>query len=319
MTVRFRPFRFDDEDYAVLTAIRRTEGHSGRKIGELREYDASTRAVGKQIWRVIAETDGQPVGCASYRELQNYAAVGRRLVWISVLETHRCGGIGRALWGELYRSAKVAGVDHFMVELRCPSAGYLLADDLGFRETERMVEQSINPQESGPQQLPDANGLCIMTLAELKAQPDWLERVYELFCDVSRRVPSPVKFVPPGLEQFERTDLTSPMADHDQYLIAVAPSGQWVGFTELRCTEAGVRTAMAQWLTGTRAGWTGQGVASLLKCKSVETARAAGVTSIWTTTSVTNAAMIGANRRAGYRDTGTWVFMEKTEDVGQTE
>lgn len=313
MTLQFRPFRFDDDDYEVLATVRMAEGTSGSKIGSLREYDASTRAVGKQVWRVIAEFDGQPVGCGSHRELQDYAAGGRRLVWVSVLESHRRRGIGRALWAELYRSARADGVDHFMMEIPWPSAASALADDLGFRETERLVEQCVNPQEAAGTQSLVANGFRTLTLNELKTQPDWLDRVYDLFCDVRARVPSPLRFVPPGVEAFKLTDLASPMADHDQYLICIAPSGEWVGFTELRCAAAGVRTTMTQWLTGTRAGWTGQGIASQLKCASVQRARAAEVMSIWTTVSVTNAVMIAANRRAGYKDTGTWVFMEKTE------
>jgi RimJ/RimL family protein N-acetyltransferase len=206
-----------------------------------------------------------------------------------------------------------------MIEVKTDSPGLSLTLSEGFLETERMVEQRVDPQivdgvplELAMNRLPE--GLSIKSLGELKTLPDWVDRAYRLFCDVRGRVVSPVAFVAPPLEEFINTELQTVVADHDNfYLVAVAKNGDWVGFTELRYEQPEDKSTLAQWLTGTHRDWTRRGVASALKAASVLRAKRAGVTDIWTSTAVENAAMIRANERSGYVASGGWSFLERRE------
>ena len=79
---------------------------------------------------MVAEADGEVVGCAGFTNICNEANIDN----VVVAESHRNRGIARALLNELISRGEADGVETFTLEVRVSNAAAIrVYERLGFR------------------------------------------------------------------------------------------------------------------------------------------------------------------------------------------
>ncbi|MDB5045074.1 MAG: acetyltransferase [Deinococcus sp.] len=150
-----------------------------------------------------------------------------------------------------------------------------------------------------------ALGVRVRSLAELReaGTPDLPRRLHALMSDVRQDVPRSEPATPLTFEVFEEAVLNDQGLLPGAYLIAEAPSSQWIGQSTLFRSEASLDVLTG--LTGVTRDWRGQGVATLLKLHIVRVARAlaaeaGGEVFLRTDNASDNAPMLAINDRFGF-------------------
>lgn len=110
-------------------------------------------------------------------------------------------------------------------------------------------------------------GLQIRTYPELAEDSDRDAKICELGNAVLADVPPRGERTPLTIEQYIRTRLRRPGKLPDAMFFAVAPDGEYVGMTELSCSDSGDPAILAVGLTGVRAPWRKQGIALALNAR----------------------------------------------------
>jgi len=112
MALTIRPAEPDDAE-CVVAMIRALSRHDGEPNPGLTEEDFRRDGFGpeRNFWTLIAELDGQPVGCAAYNRAYSleWAAQGCYLLDLYVNESVRRHGVGRALVEAVCRAARERG------------------------------------------------------------------------------------------------------------------------------------------------------------------------------------------------------------------
>ena len=112
MAITIRPAEPDDAE-CVVAMIRALSRHDGEPHPSLTEDDFRRDGFGPEpaFWALIAELDGQPVGCAAYNRAYSleWAAHGCYLLDLYVTEEVRRQGVGRALMEAVCRDARGMG------------------------------------------------------------------------------------------------------------------------------------------------------------------------------------------------------------------
>jgi mycothiol synthase len=240
----------------------------------------------------LAFLDDKPAGIGVGRPS---SVAGTNFAMVRVLPELRTRGVGSALLASVSGDARAKG--------RHELWGRILADDAasrqfvenrGFSELGRERDIVLHVRRA-PVAADDPGGIEFATLAE---RPDLVRDVYELDLEVAPDVPMHGDHEPTTFERWHADNLEGPGAMPDAYVVALA-DGAVIGYTALR--RRGADTAEAEnLLTAVRRDWRRRGIATALKQRQIERARAAGIEQIFTTNDETNVAMRGVNQRLGY-------------------
>ncbi len=117
-------------------------------------------------------------------------------------------------------------------------------------------------------------------------------------------------YTPISREQFVDSELHHPNLVPEAYFLAKRED-RYVGHSYLRRVP-GQPSALHQGFTGTRREVRGRGIATELKRRAVEYARASGVESIDTSNDSLNQAMLAINAKFGFERFDERVFGERT-------
>jgi GNAT superfamily N-acetyltransferase len=261
----------------------------------------------------VADVEGGIGGYASLWRQQE----GRARVNLLVARAWRRKGIGSALLTEAERLA--AGPRALLharaMEENAEALAFLAAR--GFEETNRMVRLRLALEEAVVEPLLPvavaARGVVLTTLAEERARvPDADERLRLLVAAAATGRADPYSqepAAPPPGEAYESAQQIIAYYDprsEEAFFLARAEE-HYVGLSFLaQCVES---DEVFQGDTAVHPEWRRQGVATALKLRGIQYARAHALRAIRTSTA--SAGMLALNERLGFRRTGAEVRLVK--------
>jgi GNAT superfamily N-acetyltransferase len=293
-------------DYSAVAAILdAVEPEAKASADDLRRSDESIRAGGLVSERLLAETEGRPVGYAVYGQMDWCADPSVWVVLVKVVPEARRRGVGHALHSEVERLADAAGIPNFFAEVREDEvSGAAFAQHLGY---ERIGEESESWLDLESHRVPDSSavvphrldGIRIQTLAQLReSDSDWFDRFRRLYAALEADIPSPYPNRAVPTVTFRARHVDAPNVRPEGVFIALDGT-EWVGLTELLAIDREPRW-LQQELTGVVSSHRRRGVATWLKTIALEWARDEGYERIRTSNSSLNEGMLAVNAQLGF-------------------
>jgi GNAT superfamily N-acetyltransferase len=192
-----------------------------------------------------------------------------------------------------------------------------LLDKLGFENTKRYPNSHLTVADFDPQPFVSAfdkivgNGITIQTVADLKQRDaDWQERIYELHWLIIRDVPFTTPPTKTSFDTFISGWVDRPGVLFDGWFIAVdEATGDYVGMT---CSwkMMGDAEKLMTSVTGVTRERRRQGIATALKLRGIEHAKAYGAR-ILETQNEENNPMYDLNLALGFVPQPAWLDYEK--------
>jgi GNAT superfamily N-acetyltransferase len=186
----------------------------------------------------------------------------------------------------------------------------------GFAQRRKTWQSRLDLTKSELSIFPDrskdlsAQGIKFTTIsAEVADRADVRARLYRLSLLVSADVPRLGDYTPVSFEQFVEYDLEGPSVLPDGFFLARADD-EFVGMSSLERDLARPDTLRVGF-TGTHPNFRGRGIASELKRRAVEFARAGGYRFLVTHNDSLNSRIWTINEKLGFRPEITWLEGEK--------
>lgn len=284
---------------------------------DIRDREAEIDPARYVFVKLIAEdrASGEVVAVGNYHQLPWSFHPDRYRTRLNVHPAWQGRGIGRALMERMLadlRGRDAQWVKAYVREDHARAVAFVRR--FGFSEFARSFESRLDVQrcDLSPfahygQKVVDL-GISLTTLAdELRARPDCLSAVYEMHCILDMGAPrdDPGLPTPPSYADFRRSSVDSPMALHDAYFLAKYGE-MYLGESVLKRTDADPAW-LHQELTGVIPDCRGLGIATALKVRTVEYAKAHGHRVIQTWNSSKNGPMLAINGKLGFVRQPAWM------------
>jgi mycothiol synthase len=306
-------------DYPAIAAVLAAESPGWGATADELAYDDAHRDQRYYHAMLVAETLNEPTplmaGVAFVGHETMAHREGKFLVNLRVDPAWQGQGVGKALYqAVLDHLAPLAPQElHADVWQAHPRSARFLTER-GFVEVWRRIDNTLavtnfdfTPYAELEARL-HASGITIQAYAELAADPDRLQKLYELDAILWQDVPYfgqiPVKR---SLPEFKAQEVDHPHYLPEACFIAVK-DGEFIGYSNLTENVEGLNTEM----TGVLRAYRGQGVASLLKLAAIRYTQAQGHQQLGTVNDAVNIAVIRLNEKFGFRPTGGMIrFAQK--------
>ena len=321
-----RPFRDDDREPLVAIFNRDRPPHRHQTPQGWARWDALRKPdlVDLRLCAAEPETD-HPVALLGAVDLNTTPFKMADVVDfdISIAHEYRRQGLGRRLYDLAYAFACERGAKRLVTGFREwtpeePAIGFLTRR--GFAEQERETPSFLDlaAWDETPflpaLEKAEAGGAKIFAYADVEDSDENRHRLYELqrdlIYDIPRRDDQPFTFEP--YEDWLKFLLERPDWRPELCLLA-SVDGEWAGqchvVPKLEFPHVGM-----QWLTGTRQNFRGRGLATAMKVRAYQRARAAGVTTMTTENHEDNAPMLAINRKFGFTPEPAMVRYNKVLD-----
>ncbi len=309
-----------EDDYpAIARIVTLVDPENPRSAEELRHSvrSFSPPPLFRRVLLAEAPDADHPIAYATMNQLSQNYHPRKYQVGVSVAPSHQGRGIGSRLFDLLLSEAQAR--DALLLWARAfgdRSASLRFFASRGFVEQSRFRRSRLDLTQPSPSPLPDrsgtlaAEGIRVATLAELGPErPEVRERYYALHREASRDTPGPGEATDLPFDQFVELELDGPGAMAEGTFLAVA-GDRYVGVTTLE-RRAGRPDELHVGFTGTLPAYRGHGIATELKRRSVEFARAQGFRSLSTGNALENAAIWSINERLGFRTVQIYVDGER--------
>jgi GNAT superfamily N-acetyltransferase len=321
---QLRPFR--EEDYDTVSRVTsRVTPDFPTTPEELRQWNRTFEGPNLVKIDLVAEERSSGIGVAfgSLHHVPQMYDAHRFWIEVEVDPDHRSRGIGRALYERLEGLAHERAAETLWASVRADDARSVrFFERAGFAERRRswMSRLSVESAHSGSARAqPERpfSGVTFTTLVEEGAdRRDVQEKIYRLDLDASRDEPRMAAMTDMTFEQYSELSFRGPRHFPDAFFLAKIGS-EYVSMTVLERLPAEPDTLLVGF-TGTLPGYRGRGLASELKGRAVEFARAHGYRFIRTFNDSENPRIWAINQKLGFQVQTVWVRGEKTFDRDRT-
>lgn len=311
-----RAFDYSQGDYETLVAIDRIAAPQfPMSVADWQESDRNVGA-GEFLHRDFILKNGTPVGYADCRQFANFIPARKFFFDVVVLPEADDPAIRPlylqhvlALLQGRDPAVLVSGTldDHALAVAFLNEAGFVEVQRDQFSELDLA---GFDPAPFAPTAARVAeSGIAILTLPEWQARdPQWKTKLYELDWLVMQDVPAATAPLKPTLEEFERKRLSGPNFYADGWFVAL--DGDQPVAESYVLANASAPETLYTGTTGVRREYRRRGIATALKLRVIEHARARGFTTLSTSNAATNP-MLQLNYALGFVDRPAWVVFEK--------
>lgn len=319
--LRIREFDRSESDYAAIVAI--DNACFPEYPGTVEEWKHSDASRGANIKhrRLIAESDGEPVGFGSYGQFEGMYHPRKFSLGLFVRPDQQGRGVGRALYGALLQALEPFEPLSLRANVREDQARTLrFLVDRGFGEDMRSWESRLDVASFDPAPFAGAleralqAGVTFASMAELRERdPDHRQKLYELDIEAGLDEPHPEPITPVSRESYDGWVFDAPNYLPEGNFVAL-DGERYVGMSTLR-TSLADPSELYVGFTGVRREHRGKGIAMALKLLAIEFARARGVQTIKTWNASNNRPMLRINEALGFAKQPAWIsFVKKLQD-----
>lgn len=304
--------RCEPADFAAWVEVANAVWPEHPTSVELLEFDDRVRASHCRNERLLAWLDGRPIGLAAASQHAGSYDPRRFDLEVGVLPANRRAGVGAALY-EAARAAIADAQPNWLIAYAHegdPDSDRFLRRR-GYESVDRELEQVLEFARFDPAAFEPVrrraieHGIAVRTLPELGADPDWEARLRALSNELDGYVPSstPTTDLTPDL--FRQHVLENPHLIPEAFLVATA-AGDYIGLHNLWRSELG-DDRIEIGITAVQPAHRRKGVATLLKLRGLEWAKAHGIASLRTWNAATNVGMLAINRELGFEPVAVWL------------
>jgi len=312
---------FTSDDYPACVRITNAVYPDHVETEEDWRYYDEHRESKTRFRRWVAVKDADVVGWAQYDQHPWMYHPRKYYFHAQVLPPNDRQGIGSALFETVGKT--LADRDALMMRTSAreshPEALTFLKNR-GFVEERRGWESELDLAKfdaspfAGTIDKVRGQGIRIITFAELAAEDtDWKRRLHVLEVECGRDVPRPDEYTPISFEFYEKEVLGDPRYLPDGAFVAV-DGVNLVGMSQLWASRGEAKLGIG--LTGVLREYRGRGIATALKLKGIEYARARGAPAITTGNDTLNAPILAINVKMGFKRKPVWVHMAKALKEG---
>lgn len=321
MTVTTVPFVLREvrapEDFSAIAEVRSASSPDWPVSAEQIGREHANRDPQLYFTGLVAEQHGRIVGVGSgghddfsFKEWRYWGGLG-------VHPDARGQGIGSALYTELMRRVRERGareVRTMLSDQPHDAPGRAFLERRGFRVVWERFESSLHTVQADLGALDgllasmEAEGIRLVPIADLVADPQRDQRLYELDWRLFQDVPMGSVLTRRPFETWIKEELQDPDMRLDLSFVAVRDglndplTGPYVGYTSLGWNAGGFYYIG---MTGVRREDRGRGVAKALKMASMRALQTSGGGLIRTFNDAPNQAMLSMNSQLGFRRTAT--------------
>lgn len=320
MTYTIRAFNYDDfGDYKALEMIERDVfPDEFETAAEHQHMDKTNRAhFHRRFLALDNEQNEQPIGWASLQRAHWFDEPDQYVISGAVIAAHQGGGIGKQLYAALQSEMDAIAVDSLLSWVREDKLrGIQFLQDRGFVQKQRDAQSQLDvttfdaSRFAGIQEKMATQGVKLFNLVELAAiEPAWKQKIWEMRWPIRQDIPSSEEKKQIPYETWHTYTLESPTHDPRGYVVAIAPDGEYIGWSNIETSE-GDPTSIWTGVTGVKRAWRRKGVATALKLAIIDYAKATGVKRIVTENEENNP-MYDLNMLLGFKPIPGWLTMKK--------
>ncbi|HWI61113.1 MAG TPA: GNAT family N-acetyltransferase [Symbiobacteriaceae bacterium] len=269
----------------------------GALEGETAEWVAGQAAKNPKFVGLVAVADGgQVLGRASAGFMHDYTEAGDMRCLVRVAPEHRRQGVGGALWKALLEAVALHRPKHLRAngDARYPE-DVAWAERRGFAAKHHVIFQTLDLTA-----LPEfdlTTGYRFVPFAELRS-PEGERRLHAMFQEYETHTPDGGEWEYEPFDSWRTWTLDSENAWPEGWLVAIAPDGDWAGFTmAMRDGTDRVHTIM----TGVAPAHRGQGLGFAMKVAVARLAAELGFRRLSTLNHAANKPILAINRRLGFQ------------------
>ncbi|MDX1934312.1 MAG: GNAT family N-acetyltransferase [Capsulimonadales bacterium] len=311
--INIRPFASDD--YPALAAIGNACFPEFADIPESLRHRDSARPAHTRWNHFLAEIDGVPVGMASYTQRESMYHPRKFDIDVIVLPERQRQGIGSALYDHLTEQLRPFDpilIRAFAQEGRMYGPEFL--QRRGFVEAMRNWESRLRLADFDPEAYTDAiarvtaQGIVIRPLSELRSQPDWERKMFEMDWAISLDMPATDVRTKPTFESWRKRTLDDPDFLPEGWFIAL-DGDRFIG--ESAIWNSQLTNDLFVGSTGVLREYRRRGIAMALKVYATAFARERGAVELKTWNAQSNRAMLSINEAMGFVKQPPWIEFEK--------
>lgn len=293
-------------DYAASARVASAAAPDYPESAErLAARDEAVRKSGGTQTRWLAWDDETPVATSVLEHFTWCTDPTVMGVGVRVIPERRHEGIGRSLHDTMLTTARASGCTRLVGFIDARQRRSLdFAAAAGYDLVGRGFESSLDPAAIDLERFADIvaavvrSGIRIDPLSEIsQTEPDWVDRVAELYATIEEDVPTAVPTAPPVREVFIAEAIESSLAIPEAFFIA-RDGERWVGLTEIRKSQ--LQDHYHQELTGVLRAYRRRGIAVALKVRGLLWARSAGAVELKTWNDGRNRGMLAVNGLLGF-------------------
>ncbi len=267
--------------------------------------------------RWVAEVDSKIVGEIYYNQPLVIYHPNQFVIDAVVLPEHQNKGIGSALYKAVTEALTQFDPIHYHVYARenLPQ-GIKFLTKHDFKETARERIAHLDVQSFNFTNYSDlekklmSNSITFKKLHELKNDPDYEQRLYELEWELVSDIPDLKEtLVKQTFDEWHKNSLNHPEIIQDAYHVAIK-DGEYIGYSYL--WGGSKKDLIHNGMTGVKKEFRGYGIATMLKILGVNYSKDNGYKILWTCNSLTNIPVLAINEKLGYEKQYEIVEMIKT-------
>ncbi|MCS7067956.1 MAG: GNAT family N-acetyltransferase [Meiothermus sp.] len=316
--LKIRPF--EEPDYPALAEVLNAAWpHEAHTEAGLRENDRHAPQI--RWGRLVALVGPQMVGLAHYTQFEGMYHPQKFGLWVTVRPDFRSQGIGKALYREALEALRPHNPISILSTTR-EDQPHALAwlQKLGFAEKMRYWESRLDVERFDPSpfagkvEAVEAAGFDLKSLKDLESDPEYKQKLYDLWLEARQDVPRPEALSEVSFEDYCKWVFGSRYYLPEGHFVAVdSNTGQYVALSTLWKTDGDY---LHTGLTGTRRAYRRRGLALALKLKAIHFARAYGAREIRTGNETGNRAMLSINEALGFVKQPAWIdFVKELEEA----